>query len=265
MPTSMISALTYTLIPAIMLLVAGGLATVRRPSAQWTSYFQHFAAGVVLAALGTELLSEVMRRHEALATAIGFGVGIAVMLGIREVAEKFGGGHGHGPKSDDAQEPHAAHDHDRDEPTDHAKAEKRRSNLGLVLSVGVDLLVDGLLIGLGFAAGDHMGVLLTLALTIEVAFLALSTAAKATRRDVMLRMVMFGAFMMTGAAIGSGVGHSLSGPAMAGALSFGCAALLYLVAEELLVEAHEANETPISGAMLGLGFLVLVMLDMLVW
>jgi ZIP family zinc transporter len=256
-----VSAVLYALIPAAVLLVVGGIATVRRPSAQWTSYFQHFAGGVVLSALATDVIPDVMRRHEIVATGVGFGIGILVMLGIREVAEKYGGGHGHGGAG---EEPHEeAHDHEKE--AEEGAVEGKRSNLGLVLSVGVDLLVDGFLIGLGFAAGGHMGALLTLALTIEVAFLALSTAAKATRRQVLTRMAMFGAFMVAGAAAGAGIGGALPDVAMAGALAFGCAALLYLVAEELLVEAHEAKETPISGAMLGLGFLVIMLLDMITW
>lgn len=47
---------------------------------------------------------------------------------------------------------------------------------------------------------------------------------------------------------------------LAGVLAFGTAALLYLVVEELLVEAHEETETPILSAMFFLGFLGLYIL-----
>lgn len=43
------------------------------------------------------------------------------------------------------------------------------------------------------------------------------------------------------------------------ALSFGAAALLYLVIEELLVEAHETKDTPIITASFFLGFLILLL------
>lgn len=46
------------------------------------------------------------------------------------------------------------------------------------------------------------------------------------------------------------------------ALSFGAAALLYLVTEELLVEAHEVPKTTLSTAMFFLGFLILLIIDM---
>lgn len=47
-------------------------------------------------------------------------------------------------------------------------------------------------------------------------------------------------------------------------LAFGVAALLYLVTEELLVEAHEAPEKPLQTAMFFGGFILLFMIDMLV-
>lgn len=43
-------------------------------------------------------------------------------------------------------------------------------------------------------------------------------------------------------------------------LSFGAAALLYLVTEELLVEAHETKDTPLITSSFFLGFLILMLL-----
>lgn len=51
---------------------------------------------------------------------------------------------------------------------------------------------------------------------------------------------------------------------MESALAFGAAALVYLVPEELLVEAHEVRETPWSAAMFSAGFLVITIIDMVV-
>jgi len=44
-------------------------------------------------------------------------------------------------------------------------------------------------------------------------------------------------------------------------IAFATAALLYLVVEELLVEAHEEPETPLATVMFFVGFLVLFLLD----
>ena len=45
-------------------------------------------------------------------------------------------------------------------------------------------------------------------------------------------------------------------------MSFGVAALLYLVTEELLTEAHEIIETPVT-LMIVVGFIVLLRIEML--
>ena len=61
----------------------------------------------------------------------------------------------------------------------------------------------------------------------------------------MLSFALIGNVLLTGAS------HALIG----GALAFSAAALLYLVTEELLMEAHEVEEKPISTLVLFGGFL----------
>jgi len=55
----------------------------------------------------------------------------------------------------------------------------------------------------------------------------------------------------------------LVGTTLGAVLAFGLAALLYLVTEELLVEAHEVRENTVTTAMFFVGFLVLLMVDVL--
>jgi ZIP family zinc transporter len=57
--------------------------------------------------------------------------------------------------------------------------------------------------------------------------------------------------------------QQLSGHAQTGVLAFGSAALLFLVTEELLTEAHEVPESPWLTATLFLGFLLLLLLELL--
>jgi ZIP family zinc transporter len=47
-------------------------------------------------------------------------------------------------------------------------------------------------------------------------------------------------------------------------LAFGLAALLYLVTEELLVEAHEVPETSAQTAMFFVGFILLLTIEMFI-
>ena len=232
---AVIKATTYALIPAAVLLLGGGIAAVRRPGRQWTSYLQHFAGGVVLAALTTELLPGIMHRHAPIAATIGFAIGTALMLTIRAV---FGEEH-EGKEGEEEGEVTAS----------------------MVIAVGIDLLIDGFLIGLGFAAGARTGVLLTFALSLEVLFLGLSTTGAKPART-MGRMAAFAITLVAGAAAAAGLARYMSDEVMEAALAFGAAALVYLVTEELLVEAHEVKETPVSAAMFSAGFLAIMIVDM---
>ena len=55
----------------------------------------------------------------------------------------------------------------------------------------------------------------------------------------------------------------LTGLALAIVLSFGAAALMYLVVEELLTEAHEVKETPLIAAPFFAGCVALYLLELL--
>ena len=63
-----------------------------------------------------------------------------------------------------------------------------------------------------------------------------------------------------GAWLATPIGH-LPAPIIDGFLTFGLMALLYLVTEELLVEAHEKPDSPLISAMFFVGFLGLLLLD----
>lgn len=235
----------YAAGPGVAMALGASIAAVRAPGARLTSYFQHFAAGVVFAAVATEVLPDVVHQRAPVAAIIGFASGTALMLLIRSLAERS------------FSETNGA-----------SEGRKAESPLGLVATVGVDLFIDGLLIGIGFVAAAQTGVLLTIALTMEVLFLGLATAASMAkagwRKAALIRTVSGLALLLPlGGVLGVGLLGGLKGAGLEVALSFGAAALLYLVTEELLVEAHEVPETTISTAMFFLGFLVLLVIDML--
>ncbi len=121
---------------------------------------------------------------------------------------------------------------------------------GLLVAIGIDILVDGLLLGIGFAAGAKEGALLAVALTIELLSLGLATAVEPRQGGhSKARPVAIGAgtslLLLLGAGIGLTGRHGATGNLLEIVLSFGLAALLFLVTEELLTEAHEEAETPL--------------------
>lgn len=241
--TTLAAVLTFTTVPVLATLVGGALAAWRVPGAALRSAVQHFAGGLVFAAVATELIPEIKQGHEPLGVVIGFVLGVGVMLGLRYLLPKAA------PKEGDLG--------------------AVSGSGSLVTVVALDVLIDGLLIGVSFAAGARTGILLTLALTLELLFLSLSTVASlgnngAPRARVVAVVALMAGLLVAGAVVGGGLLAGLQGIGLEIVLAFGAAALLYLVTEELLVEAHEVPETAALTATFFAGFLALLLIDMVV-
>lgn len=229
------TVLLFALAPVVTMALGGVIAAFRAPGPRLGSALQHFAAGVVFAALAVELLPDIVHRDAPLAALGGFAAGVLLMLGIRLAgrrAENSGGG-----------------------------------SLSMTLVVGTDVLIDGLLIGLAFAAGAKEGTLIAIALAIELLSLGLATAASlmrggAGRTRTIASMLALAALPMIGAVAGNVLLRDLRGGWMEAVLALAAATFLYLVTEELLVEAHEVPEAPWMTAVFFAGFVGLLMLDM---
>lgn len=241
MITTLISVLLYVLFPVGAMILGALLATFRSPGPRLGSAIQHFAAGTVFAAVALELLPDVVRTHMVASTVVGFAAGVALMLTIRQLSTRLEG----------------------------RSKEKSTGNMGLVVAVGVDITIDGFLIGISFAAGAKQGLLLTIALSLELLGLGLATvtalheAGTPRGRSVGITAGL-ALLVLVGATIGTTVLAGVTGPLLNGVLAFGVAALLYLVTEELLVEAHEVPETTLVTSIFFVGFLVVLLIDLLV-
>lgn len=225
----MTQAWIYTLVPAVLAVMAAWIAGYFRPDPLTVSAIQHFAAGVVFAAAAGEILPDIKHQGSAVATLVGGAAGVAVMLLVKQIE-----GYIKGPA-------------------------------GLLTAIGIDILVDGLVLGIGFSVGAKAGVLLTVALSLEVVFLGLSLSTELSDagwshlRTVavtagLMAMMPFGAFLATPVV-------ALPAAVVTGFLAFGLIALLYLVTEELLAEAHETPDRPWVAAMFFAGFLLLLLLE----
>lgn len=234
---SILSVLKYAALPAIAVLLGAAAASVRTPGERLRSVVQHFTSGLLFAVVGTELLPDVIHRRLPLATVIGFALGVAAMLALKSLSER------------------------------HEKHAKSSTSNSLLWVLGVDIAMDGILIGVGFALGAKQGLLITLALTLEVLFLGVSatmslSALGAGRKKVFGTATFLASLLLLGASIGSAISLGVSGAVLDAILAFTMAAILYLVTEELLVEAHEAHDTPFLTATFFAGFLVLPIIEM---
>ncbi len=232
----------FSLLPVATMSIGGAIAAWREPNAQWRSAILHFAAGVVFSVVAVELLPDIVERHRPLEVAIGFALGVAVPLGLRVWNER--------KTKDGSSEKSAA-----------------AVSTRLLFGVGVDIVIDGLLLGIGFTAGHKEGILLTLALATELLSLGLATASSlngsGTPRGKNVAIVAgLSLLFLVGAVGGATLFAHLSGEWLELVLSFGLAALMFLVTEELLTEAHEEAESPLLTAMFFVGFLLFLILGM---
>jgi len=240
MAPSVLQVVLISAIPVGAAFIGATVAALRPPGRIVRSSIQHFAAGVIFSVVAVELLPEVRRGHDPFEVGWTFAAGLALMLGIDEVVKRF---------NPAGEHPGA-----------------RGPSAGQLVPIGVDLLLDGLLIGIAMTAGLKQGVLLTIALTLELFSLGLAMAVTFGTAKVSVRILAptgIACLMIVGAVLGRTLLADASVHTLAGLLSFGCAALLFLVTEELLIEAHESADTAVTTTMFFVGFLIFLLLGML--
>jgi ZIP family zinc transporter len=233
------------LLPYVLLATGAGIlgglaASFWSPRVRTRSAIQHFAAGAVLAAVASSVIPEVERIGTVSGILGGFVAGGLVMIGLKWLVLRF------------------------------ERREKGRGRLpvGLAGAAAVDTLFDGAIISAGFSSGQRLGTLLAMALAIELFFLTLSVGtefrrSKSTRWQGLAVTSAIAGLVLVGALSASVSLRGASETTIAVVLAFGAAALIYLIAEELLVEAIQAEESLFSTAMLFAGFLVLIALKLL--
>lgn len=203
----------------------------------------HFAAGVVFSVVAVELLPDIIKEHKPVQVVIGFTLGLITMLLIKKFAE--------------------------------VKEEKEVTGpvgklpMGLLIAICVDIFIDGLLLGIGFSAGSTEGMLLAIALSVELLSLGMATATelgenKLGKYKSITIIAILSIIFFASAVLGATLLHNLSDSAMEIVLSFGLSALLFLVTEELLIEAHEEKETVWHTSAFFVGFLLFLILGMIV-
>ena len=222
------TVLLSTIIPVAAAIGGGAATACWPPSQRFRSIVQHLAAGVVFAAAAAELLPDVIHANAPWSTLLGAVIGVLTMLALEQSEARFGG------------------------------------SVGMTVVAGVDVFVDGFVLGLGFLQGAKEGLLLTIALTVELLFLGLSVAGAFGSGTSKPRIVAVTTGIAMAMSVGAVVGLLLGGlppSILSGFFAFGLVALLYLVTEELLTEAHEVRDTPMMPVAFFVGFLGLIYLE----
>lgn len=142
MNANQIEVLLFVLAPAVASMAAGLIATVRPPGGKVRGAILHFAGGVVFSVVAVELIPDLLREHAPVYTTLGFALGVATMLGVRALLE-----------SDETGE-----EGELDltnAPTNGRASNSPRSSIpmAMLIATGVDLGVDGILLGIGDQEG----------------------------------------------------------------------------------------------------------------
>jgi ZIP family zinc transporter len=243
------------------------------------SSVQYFCAGILFAAIGSELMPKLMSKDSGIqgtiAITVGFCLGIALMLGLGHLTEGdekqqhvFEDSKQESllPKSSSSPPVKTAINEDGE--TQGNANLKRKGNTGSMvadmllqasgmvacgeqkqikykcaLPIYVDSMVDGLLIGIVLTASTQAGAIMTLATTFEMGFLGLAFGAmlKPCGFKRWPAAALAPCILVIGGITGvySAYGLAASPALFHGIVAFGAAALLFLVTHELLTEAKE--------------------------
>jgi ZIP family zinc transporter len=232
--------LPYILLAAGAGILGGVIALFWSPGVRSRGAIQHFAAGAVLAVVASNIIPEVERTGTFTGIMSGFVLGGLAMIGLKWLVLKF----------------------------EQEEKKKHKLPVGLAAAAGVDTFLDGAIISAGFSTGAQLGTLLAIALALELFFLTLSVGVEFRKGQFKawqgLAVTSGIACLLLAGALGASIlfGEA-SEDTLAVVLAFGAAALIYLIAEELLVETIQAEESIFSTVMLFSGFLVLLALKLL--
>lgn len=223
--------LPYILAASGVGVLGGVLAFFWSPGLHARSAVQHFAAGVVIAAVASDLIPEIESIGKPVGIMMGFVAGGLVMILMKSFVLRF-----------EARE-----------------KQKHQLPIGLASAAAVDTFIDGTIISAGVLTGEKLGSLLTIALAMELFFLTLSVGSefhkhKSMRRHGLATTSGIAILLVIGGIVSTFFLQNVTKATLAVFLAFGAAALIYLIAEELLVESIEAEESLFSTAMLFAGF-----------
>ena len=245
----MLSALGWGALAASSLVIGALLAFARGWTPRQVGTVLAFGAGALISAVSFELVEEGAAAGGLSATAIGLGLGaITYYLADGVIASRSRGGEGRRGR---------------------AKSSGAGSSTGSALALGafLDGIPEQLVLGIGLAAGEGVGVGLIVAIFVSNLPEAIGSATEmhkaGTSRERILRLWILVAIICTIATvIGYAVADVASGELRAGINGFAAGALLVMLIDSMIPDARrDAGRT--AGLSTVLGFAVAVALSSL--
>lgn len=230
-----LSVLGLASLPAVANLAGGLLAEAFRISARALSLALHLAAGIVLAVVGLELMPQALQASTPWVPLVAFVAGGAAFIGLDRligyVQARIGGD------------------------------EDQASAFAIFGGVSIDLFSDGVMIGTGTVINPALGLLLALGQVpadLPEGFAAVATLRRAgiSRGRRMLLAASFAIPIFAGAALGFLALRQAPEIITLSVLALTGGALVAVVIEEMVAEAHEGDTSRLGPIFLTAGFAV---------
>jgi ZIP family zinc transporter len=220
-------------LPALANFAGGGLAELFRVSARALSLALHLAAGIVLAVVGLELMPEALNASAPWLPLLAFIAGGAAFIGLDRVV-----GYVQGRLGGD---------------------EEQKGAFAIFGGVSLDLFSDGVMIGTGTVINPALGLLLALGqmpADLPEGFAAVATMRNAgiKRRTRLLLTAGFAVPILFGAALGYLALRGAPEVVTLSVLALTGGALVAVVVEEMVSEAHEGETSQLGPIFLTAGF-----------
>lgn len=223
--------------PSIGIVAGSLLGSAIKPSIETLAVLRNLAAGLVLAAVSTELAPQVAEAHfyrERISVIAGILIGLGLMITLRTIFSQ--------------------------------KNEEKMS-IEVVVSIAIDFFIDSLLIGIALSSltGGTSSMIMAIALGIEMFILSMTTTSQmhAANSSYLYIMTVTATFVMStivGLFSGMFAANMLKGtPMMYMLMAFGVSALIWLVTEDLIVKSKYLDSR-LAASMLFLGFMTVLVI-----
>jgi zinc transporter, ZIP family len=241
----MAGALGWGALAASSLVIGALLAFARRWPARQVGLVLAFGAGALISAVSFELAAEGLRVGSLGATALGLGAGALVYFGLDgAIASRFSADRGRAGRAG-ASEPGSA----------------------LALGAFLDGIPEQLVLGIGLAAGEGVGVGLLVAIFVSNLPEAIGSASEmresgTDRRKVLGLWGAVAAICTLASVAGYAIADTASGELQAGIDGFAAGALLVMLIDSMIPEATRESGR-VAGLVTTLGFAVATALSSL--
>jgi ZIP family zinc transporter len=232
------AALGWGALAASSLVLGAVLAFVRRWPDRQVGLVLAFGAGALISAVSFELAAEGLRVGSFGATAVGLGAGALTYYGLDgTIARRFSSGRGRAGRGSG-------------------------SDPGTALALGafLDGIPEQLVLGIGLAAGEGVGVGLLVAIFVSNLPEAIGSASEmresGTERGKVLRLWgVVAAICTLASVVGYAIADAASGELRAGIDGFAAGALLVMLIDSMIPEATRESGR-VAGLVTTLGFAV---------